>query len=158
MSDQTQFQTVGPADPNAGMRAKLYTGLAVVTPLLSFLATFGIFTGEQVNAISGFLTATLGLLGTFGFGLAATKTNKQVHNGTFTEAPPDPVGNVFEQLGILKGQVDRTVADATNQVSNAAAMIQSAVSTIPGGSAVNAAVMSGPVGDLVQSMLDLDRR
>lgn len=154
MSDQTQFQTIGPADPNAGMRAKLYTGLALVTPLLSFLATFGIFTGDQVNAISGFLTATLGLLGTFGFGLAATKTNKQVHDGTFQQAPPDPVGNVFEQLDILKGQVDRTVADATSQVANAAAMIQSAVSNIPGGNTV----MSGPVGDLVQSMLDNDRR
>lgn len=153
MSDQTQFQTIGPADPNAQTRSKGYAVLAVAFPLVGALATFGVLSADQASAITGFATAALGLAGAFGFGFVANKTNKQVHNGTFTEAPPDPVGNVFEQLDILKGQVDRTVLDATTQVTNAAAMIHSAVSTIPGG----AAVMSGPVGDLVQSMLDHNR-
>lgn len=154
MSDQTKIQTVGPADHNAATRSKGYAVLAVAFPLVGALATFGVLSADQANAITGFATAALGLAGAFGFGFVANKTNTQAHNGTFEDAPPDPVGNVFEQLGILKGQVDRTVADATNQVSSAAAMIQSAVSTIPGGNLINTAVMSGPVGDLIQAMSD----
>ena len=149
MSDQTKIQTVGPADPNAPARAKVWAGLAVLTPLIAALATFGILSDDQASAVNGALTAVIGLLSAFGFGFVAKKTNEQVNNGTFDEAPPDPVGNVFEQLDILKTQVDRTVSDATSQVTNAAAMIQSAMSVIPG-----AAVLSGPVGDLIQAMSD----
>jgi hypothetical protein len=157
VSDQTKIQTVGPEDPNAPTRSKGYALLAVAFPIVGALATFGVLSADQASAITGFATAALGLAGAFGFGFVANKTNKQVHNGTFDEAPPDPVGNVFEQLDILKNQVDRTVSDATSQVTNAAAMIQSAVSAIPGGSLVSGAVFSGPVGDLIQAMSDQNK-
>lgn len=158
MSDQTKIQTIGPADPNAPTRSKGYAVLAVAFPLVGALATFGVLSADQASAITGFATAALGLAGAFGFGFVAKKTDTQIKNGTFTEARPDPVGNVFEQLGILKGQVDRTVADVTDQVANAAAVIQGAVSSIPGGGALNAAVMSGPVGDLIQAIADREDR
>lgn len=146
--------TAGPVDANAGARAKLYAGLAVITPMLGFLATFNIVTTEQGNAISAFITAAMGLLGVFGFGLAASKTNKQTKDGTFDPAPANPVGNIFEQLGQIKTQVDDTVVHATTQVAQATAAIQGAVSMIPGGAGISNAVMAGPVGDLIQAMTD----
>lgn len=154
MSDQTKIQTVGPEDSAATTRAKLYAGLSALLGLLSFAVTLGFVTTDQGASIAQIVQGVMGLLGAGGLAFASAKTNKQVKNGTFDDAPPDPVGNVFEQLGILKGQVDRTVSDSIDQITNAAAVIQGAVATIPGGSLINAAVMSGPVGDLIQAMTD----
>lgn len=154
MTQPIYTATAGPADPNAGARAKLYAGLAVITPLLGFLATFNIVTTEQGNAISAFITAAMGLLGVFGFGLAASKTNKQSKDGTFDAAPVNPAGDVFDALGKIKQQVDDTVTHATSQVAQATAAIQGAASMIPGGGAFTNSVLSGPVGDLIQAMTD----
>lgn len=146
--------TAGPADPNASTRAKLYAGLAVITPLLGFLATFNIVTTEQGNAITGFITAAMGLLGVFGFGLAASKTNKQTKDGTFDQAPASPVLDAFQAINAIKDHVDATVADTQTKVAEGVAAIQGAASLLPGGAAISAAVMSGPVGDLIQAMTD----
>jgi hypothetical protein len=146
--------TAGPADPNAGTRAKLYASLAVLTPVLSALATFGILSNDQAGAINGFITAAMGLLGAFGFGLAASKTNKQVNNGTFDAAPANPVSDAFDALNQIKDHVDATVFHAQDQVGQAVQAITGAVSMLPGGAAVTNAVLSGPVGDLIQSVSD----
>jgi hypothetical protein len=153
--------TQGPADPNAGARGKLYSGLALVLPLLSFLATFGIFTSDQVDSLSGFITAGMGLLGAFGFGLAAVKTNKQIKNGTFEPVPPAPASAVIEQLSQIRNEVDKTVEHAQSQLADGVAAIQAVTSMLPGGSvlgATTARVLSGPVGDLIQAMADSDVR
>jgi len=155
MTEPTRIFTVGPVDPNAGMRGELYAGLALVIPTLSFLATLGIFTADQVNAVSGFLTAAVGLLGTFGFGLAAAKTNKQVRNGTFEAAPapePTPVLDAFQAVDAIKTHVDQVVDHAQSKVSEGVAAIQGAASLLPGGTFVNAAMMAGPVGDLLRAV------
>jgi hypothetical protein len=144
--------TIGPADPNAPARGKFYAALTVLFPLIGALATFGIMSTEQASAITAFATATLGLAGAFGFGVAAKNTNKQVNNGTFN---PPPETNAFEALNQLKTQVDATVEHAKTQVSDATAVIQGAAAMIPGGALISG-VFSGPVGDLIQGMADLD--
>lgn len=156
MSDQTKIQTIGPADPNAPVAQKFYTVLAALGSLVGVASTFGMVTGEQAASLGQVSTTGTAFVLAVGTAIASFRTKKQVNNGTFDEAPPDPVGNVFEQLGILKDHVDRTVADVTDQVTNAAAVIQGAVSSIPGGAAVTNAVFSGPVGDLIQAMVDRD--
>lgn len=148
MSDQTKINTAGPVDTGAAGRAKLYAGLALVTPLLSFLATFGIFTADQVNSVNGFLTAALGLLGTFGFGLAATKTNKQVHDGTFDQVA-NPVTDAFQAIAVIRQQADDTLNSAVTQAAQATQAIQNATAMLPGAAAVSA-VLPGAVGDLIQ--------
>lgn len=145
------YTTVGPADPKAAGRAKVWASLAVITPLLAALATFGILSDDQANALNGAITAGIGLMTAFGFGFAAKKTNEQVHNGTF-QAPP--ATNVFDQLGEIKTQVDATVDYAQTQAQQAVTAIQGATAMIPGGALVTGAVMSGPVGDLIQAMTD----
>lgn len=146
------YTTVGPADPNAGTRAKLYSGLALIVPALSFLATFGILSSDQVNALNGAITGIIGVLGAFGFGLAARKTNQQVHNGTFEEAPPNPVGTAFDQLDTIKQAVDQTIDHAQTRVGEAVAAIQGAAAILPGGAAASNAIFNGPVGDLIAMM------
>lgn len=158
--------TAGPADPNAGTRAKLYSGLALITPLLSFLASFGVFTGDQANALVGFTTAAVGVLSAFGFGLAATKTNKQVANGTFEAPPPpvvvSPVDNALEQLTTLQSAVNEQVDKAQTRVADGLQLIQAAASLLPGGAPANVggvvggvgSILPGPLGDLVQDLAD----
>lgn len=153
MSDQTKIQTVGPADVNAKIRQYRYTAAAFITaggPALALaLAQGGVSKWIAFAiAIGGVLTGTLENAN------AARKVAEQRNNGTFDEAPPDPVGNVFEQLGILKGEVDRTVTEATGKAADAAAVIQGVVSLIPGGQALSNAVYSGSVGDLIQAVAD----
>jgi hypothetical protein len=156
MSDQTKINTLGPADPKAPSRAKRYAVVAALLGLLPALVAFNVLTQEQATSLLEAYGAGVGLLGAFGLGFASLKTRKQVENGTFTEVdiPPDPVGSVFEQLAILKGEVDRTVSDATGKVVDAAAVIQGVVSAIPGGAAISQAVTSGPAGDLLQWLSD----
>lgn len=163
MSDQTGITsttpggaTAGPADPNAPGRAKLYAGLAALTPVLSFLATFGIVTSEQVNAISAALTAGIGLLGAFGFGFAATKTSAQVKNGTFDSAPVLPAVPALEQLAILRDQ-------AAAEVERAVTTVQSGVDTMTTAAQAAAQVLGqvpggGPAAQAVQELIDSARR
>lgn len=141
----TAVQTAGPADPNAPTRGKFYAALTVLFPLIGALATFGVMSTDQASAITAFATAALGLAGTFGFGLAAKNTNKQVKNGTFDAAPVDPnapVLNAFEQLNAIKQNVDQTIAQTVQQVGQAQSVMQSATQLIP-----------GPFGDLAGGLL-----
>lgn len=149
MSDQTKIVTIsdggvataGPADPNASMRAKVWASFAVLTPLLAALATFGILSDEQANALNGAVTAAVGLLSAFGFGFVAKKTNEQVKNGTFDPAPTLPAYTALEQMAILRDQaaaeVDRAVstvqagAEAMTSATQVAASVLGAV-PIPG--------------------------
>lgn len=147
--------TVGPVDPSAGTRAKLYSGLALLTPLLSFLASFGVFTSDQSNALIGVSTAVVGALSAFGFGLAASKTNKQVANGTFQPAPVNPVQAPLEQLAVIQDAVNKTVDQAQARVADGVNFIQAAASLIPGGASPQfGKLIPGPVGDLVQDLAD----
>lgn len=154
-----EVATAGPADPGAGTRAKLYSGLALLTPLLSFLATFGIFTGDQANALVGVSTAVVGALSAFGFGLAAKKTTAQVANGTFQPAPANPVADAFQAIDAIAAHAaDTKAAAAVSGVADALGAIQSAVSLLPGGNRPDlgglANLLPGPVGDLVQDLAD----
>lgn len=144
--------TVGPEDVKASGRAKMYAALTVLTPLLSALATFGVLSSDQSNALVAALTAVTGLLTAFGFGVAAKNTTKQVNNGTFN---PPPAVDAFDALSKLQQQVDATVEHAKTQVQDVTTVIQGAAAMIPGGQLVSG-VFTGPVGDLIQGMADLD--
>jgi len=150
-------ETIGPADPKAPARAKLYASLAFITPVLSALSAFNIITTTQGSAVATFLSAAIGLLGAFGFGLAATKTSTQVKDGTFDAPPRQPASTVIEQLNEIKTEVDKTVQHAQSQLADGVAAIQGITSLLPGGQVVGGltnAVLSGPVGDLIQAMSD----
>lgn len=157
-------QTAGPVDPNAGLRGKLYAGLAMITPLLSFLATFHTITTDQANSLSAAITAVMGALGAFGFGLAAVKTNKQVKDGTFDPAPVNNVLNAFEQINAIKTHVDQTVADTVSAVQGASQTIQQATSLIPvgipGGGIMSAVTAQGSqaVDDLIRAVSAVEGR
>lgn len=152
MSDQTKIPynvpspTAGPIDPNAGARGKFYAALTVLFPLIGAMATFGVLSVDQANAITGFATAAMGLAGAFGFGLAAKNTNKQVKNGTFDPAPVLPAVPALEQLAILRDQaateVDRAVANVQTGVDTITAAATSVLGSVPG------------VGPAVQELLD----
>lgn len=153
MSDQSRIQTLGPADPNAPVRSKSYAVLAVAFPIVGALATFGVLSVDQASAITGFATAALGLAGAFGFGFVSHKTSKQVHNGTFDEAPvaaPPPIS--LENVAAVRDELDNVIIGA---VTTAAGGLKQLAGLIPGGTAATNVVMSGPVGDLVQGVADL---
>ncbi len=149
-------QTIGPADAKAGTRAKIYSGLAVLTPLLSALATFGVITTEQGGALVGLATAATGVLSAFGFGLAATKTNQQVKDGTFDTAPPpvvvSPIDQPLETLGQLQRAVNESVDAAQSRVVDGINFIQAAASMIPGGAPANPGGLLPGLSDLVEAM------
>lgn len=158
MSDQTKIQTAGPEDPKATTRAKVWAGLAVVGPLLSALATFGIMSNDQANAINGAVTAALGLMTAFGFGFAAKKTSEQVNNGTFDAAPELPAVSALEQMKILRDQATYEVEQAVANVQNGADMIAAATTGVLGalpipGAAQAAQTVDGAV-DLVQELIE----
>lgn len=158
MTDQTKIYTLGPTDPNAGTRGKVYSVLTLVTPLLGFLATFGILNTDQANSINGFIAAATGLLGTFGFlgfGMAAKNTNRQVKDGTFDPVPPvepHPVTSAFDGLTQLQAGVNAVVDEAQAKVAEGVAAIQGAAALLPGGTQATDAVMAGPVGDLLRAV------
>lgn len=83
-------QTQGPVDPNAGFRAKLYAGLGLLSGLVTFLQAINLIDAGQAASIASIIGGVTTLLSTFGFGLAAAKTNAQVKDGTF-DAAPEPV-------------------------------------------------------------------
>lgn len=153
MSDQTKIQTAGPVDENAGVRGKSYAVLAVAFPLIGALATFGVLSVDQANAITGFATAAMGLAGAFGFGVAAKNTNKQVKNGTFDPAPVLPAVHALEQLVILRDQatteVDRAVANVQTGVDTITAAATGVLGGIPG---------AGPIAAAVQDLINDVRR
>lgn len=86
----TPVQTAGPADPNAGARAKVYAGIGAVFGLLTLAQVFGLIKADQAASIKDFIDSGAGLAATFGFGFVASKTKKQVGNGTFDPPPPAP--------------------------------------------------------------------
>jgi hypothetical protein len=146
--------TAGPADPNASTRVKTYTVLTGLLGLIPILTVFKVITTDQGVAVGNAAQALIGLAGAFGFAFVATKTKKQVDNGTFEAAPANPVNDAFDALNQIKDHVDATVFHAQDQVGQAVQAITGAVSMLPGGAAVSAAVTSGPVGDLIQSISD----
>lgn len=116
MSSPIYTATAGPADPNAGTRAKLYAALSGLLGLVPVLTAFNVLSGEQGAAIGTFVQAGIGLAGSFGLAFAARKTNKQAKDGTFDPAPQLPAVGALEQLVILRDQaaaeVERGVATA----------------------------------------------
>lgn len=158
MSDQTKIQTAGPEDPKATTRAKVWAGLAVVGPLLSALATFGIMSNDQANAINGAVTAALGLMTAFGFGFAAKKTSEQVNNGTFDAAPQLPAYSALEQLAILRDQsaaeFDRAVSNAQSGAEAITTAATSVIGALPIPGAAQAAQTVDGAVDLVQELIE----
>lgn len=146
--------TAGPADPNAPTRVKSYAVLSALVGLIPVLTVFKVLTTDQGVAVGQFVQSAIGLAGAFGFAFVANKTNKQVHNGTFKEAPANPVGNVFDQLAEIKAGVDQTAEYAATKAVDAATLIQGALANIPGGALVSGAIKAGPAGDLLQWLSD----
>jgi hypothetical protein len=148
--------TAGPADPNAGFRAKLYGGLALLSGVVTFLQAVHIIDAGQASSISGLLSAVTTLLGAFGFGLAAVKTNSQVSNGTFDAAPPPPpVLTAADSIQVLGQQLQDVVTASVQKVTEGLATVHAAAGAI---SAVPGVVLPGPVGDLIQAMHDRGTR
>ena len=141
MSTPIYTATAGPADPNGGLRAKFYAGLAVVVPLLSFLATLGVLTSDQASAITAALTSVTGLLGTFGFGLAAVKTNKQSKDGTF-DAPP--VISTAEQIANAIPALAQEAANKQAEVDLIKHVATSVLGNLPG--------IGGAAADLIRQI------
>lgn len=141
--------TAGPADPNAPTRVKSYAVLAALLGLIPALTAFKVITTDQGAAIGQFVQSGIGLAGAFGFAFVATKTSKQIKNGTFEPAPNVPALTVFEQLAAIKSEVDDTIQVVQTQVGGAASMIRDAAAVIPGASMVLDAIKPGVVGDLI---------
>lgn len=134
MASQIINTTAVAVDPNVGARSKLYAGLGLALPLISFLASFNIFTTEQGNALAGFLTAGAGLATAFGFGLAATKSNNQAKNAIDLDALPAPIvtpavaavdaiATVASQYNDLINTVTSGVQQVHDTVGNLAAVL-----------------------------------
>ncbi len=116
MSSPIYTATAGPADANAGARAKAYTVLSGLLGLIPVLTVFKVISTDQGVAIGNFSEAAIGLAGAFGFAFVAKKTGNQVKDGTFDPAPQLPAVSALEQLAILRDQaafeVDKNVAAA----------------------------------------------
>lgn len=125
-------QTQGPVDPNAGFRAKLYAGLAVLTGVVSLVQSFGLINSDQGGNIGLIITGVGGLLGAGGLAVAASKTNAQTKNGTFDPAPPNPVANAVEGIKAVQSQWE----ELSSAVATGLGVVQGAASLIPGLSTV----------------------
>lgn len=159
MTEPTRIFTVGPADPNAGLRAKVYAGISALLGIVGLLATFKIVSADQAVSIKDFAESAMNLAGSFGLGFAAIKTNRQVHNGTFEAAPTPPstpVLDAFQAVDAIKTHVDDVVDQAQAKVTEGVAAIQGAAALLPGGTFVTNAVMAGPVGDLLRAVSAVD--
>lgn len=159
MTMTASLQTAGPADPAASLRAKIYAGLSALLGLITLAVTLGFLTADQGTSVAQIVQGVIGLVGAGGLAVAAAKTNKQVNNGTFDPAPVNSnlgIDNALHSIDAIKQHVDDTVNQAQAKVAEGVAAIQGAAAMIPGGSAVSSAVFSGPVGDLIQAMLDHD--
>ncbi|TDO18113.1 hypothetical protein EV580_1295 [Mycobacterium sp. BK086] len=135
----TPVQTAGPVDPNAPTRTKTYAVLAVIFPLIGALATFGVLSADQANAITGFGTAAMGLAGAFGFGFVANKTNKQVKNGTFdAPPPPPPAPELPPAMSAVQSvqAVSNAFTDFSQSVAQGVQLVQGVAAAVPGLSAV----------------------
>lgn len=126
-------ETAGPVDPNAGARAKVYGGVALVFGLVTAAQAFHFVSADQAASIKDFIDSGLGLAGAFGFGFVAYKTNGQVKNGTFDAAPPPPPAmSAVEQVKAVQEQF----TDFTKTVADGVQLIQGVAAGVPGLSAV----------------------
>lgn len=126
-------QTVGPADPNAGLRAKVYAGVGAIGGIATFLQTIHLLTDVQaasITAVGGNITTLLTSLGLL---VAAFKTRGQVKNGTFEAAPePPPAMSAVEQVKAVQDGF----TDFTKTIADGVQLVQGVAASIPGLSAV----------------------
>lgn len=163
MSDTPYTATAGPADPNAGTRAKIYSSLKLITPLIGLAATFGLLTQDQVSAVNGAIaagTTLLGAFGLFGFGLAAKNTKTQLNNGTFDAAPQLPAVSALEQMVILRDQAAQEVDKSVSNAKAGADAIQAMGTAVAKSLGVPTVVTDmGNAGfDAVQALIDRERK
>lgn len=144
--------TIGPADPQAPLRAKIYAGLSAVVGLVSLAVTLGFVTSDQGAHLTQIAQGIVGLLGAGGLAVASSKTSKQVSNGSFDPAPESPVQNAFEQLGTIKRAVDDVVDDAQARVAQGVAAIQGATAMIPRGTFGVGTPIPDSVANLIRSV------
>lgn len=129
-------ETAGPVDPNAGARAKVYGGVALVFGLVTAAQAFHLVSADQAASIKDFVDGSLGLAGAFGFGFVSYKTSGQVKNGTFDAAPKPPPSppamTAVEQVKAVQAQF----SDFTKTVADGVQLIQGVAASVPGLSAV----------------------
>lgn len=141
MSSPIYTATAGPADPNAGTRAKVYAGISAALGVVGFLATFKVLTADQALSIKDFAESGMNLAGSFGLGFAAVKTNKQTKNGTF-DAPP--VISTAEQIANAIPTVLQAAADKQAEVD----LIKNVAATTFG----QLPVIGGAAADLIRNI------
>ncbi|MCK0174816.1 hypothetical protein [Mycolicibacterium sp. F2034L] len=141
---------------NAKIREIIYYLGTLLVGGVGLAVTLGALTAEQGANIGQILTGLLTLLGAGAPALAAKKTAEQRKDGTF-DAPANPVLDAFESLNAVKARVDEVVDEAQAKVAQATTAIQGAAAMLPGGAAVTSAVLSGPVGDLIQAVTDREK-
>lgn len=154
MSDQTKIQTAGPADPDAKRRELVnYIGF-LLTGVLGLALIFGAINQGTADHLELLIGGVLGLAGGGNQLRTALKIRQQVNNGTFDPAPAVSVQDAFHSINAIKTHVDDVVEQVQAKVSEGVSAIQGAASLIPGGTVATTAVLSGPVGDLVQAYAD----
>lgn len=134
--------TAGPADPKAGLRAKIYAVLAGLLGLLGVAQTFGVLDAPQSASIAQIITAVIALLGGGGLAVATAKTTTQVKNGTFDPAPEpnlEPI-TVSPAIAAVDGlaavatgfnDLITTVTDGVQTVQNTVGNLASVLPNLP---------------------------
>lgn len=154
--------TAGPVDTAAPARAKSYAVLSGLLGLIPVLTAFSVITSEQGSSIGTFVQAAIGLAGSFGFAFVSHKTNTQIKNGTFDQAPdpvivtsPPPIS--LENVAEVRDQLDNVIAGAQNQAQNGIAAALEAVggltAFLPGGKPATEGLVSAV--DLFQALSGL---
>ena len=131
-------QTVGPADEKAGLRAKLYAVLAALLGIVGVAQSFGVLDAVQSASIGQIVTAVAALLGGGGFVLASAKTQQQVKDGTFQEAPdivvPEPSAAIsaVQSIGAIANEFNNLVTGVTDGVKTIQDTVGGLTSVLPG--------------------------
>lgn len=139
---------------SANTREIIYYVGTLLVGGIGLAVTVGALTADQGANIGQVITGLLTLLGASAPALAAKKTGEQRKDGTFEPTPASPVLDAFQAVDALKSHVDQVVDQAQAKVAEGVAAIQGAAALIPGGAAATNVVLSGPVGDLIQAVLD----
>ena len=118
-------QTLGPADPNAPLFAKIYATLTSLLGLIGFAQTFHLITTDQAASLHNVGTIVVSLVGALGTAIATFRTKKQLGNGTFDKAPePAPPAPHVTAVDAVKAVQDQ-FTEFTNTIAGGLAQVQS---------------------------------
>lgn len=122
-------QTAGPADPNGGLRAKVYAGIGAIGSVAAFLQTIHLISDAQAASITAVGSNAATLIASVGVLFAAFKTRGQVKNGTF-DAPPAP--EPVDTKTVVTAGLQELADQAASSVGVLNEVTQVAASVLPG--------------------------